>query len=320
MRILLTGALGFVGINLTRFLAGQPRAFIVAADVASPDEQAISFLAPVRSQLAIARLDVTDRAAFSALVDDHRVTHIVHVAALTPTDEQERSAPARAVDVNLGGTLNALEAARRCPAVARVLVASSSGVYDPAYRGEGTQPEAGPFALDNLYAITKYGGELLAARYAELCGKEMAAVRLGPVYGLLERPTPSRPRTSHPARLLAALRAGQPVQVAGPEVRRDWTFTADVAAAVWALLRAPRWRHPVYNVSCGRAVSFREVVNTFVRHGLQATWVDDPHAADIAMGPHQERTPLDIGRLVADTGFVPAYSLDDGVRRMVEEG
>ena len=287
--------------------------------MAPADDRAAEFLAPVRSQLAIVRLDVTDRAAFSALVDDHRVTHIVHMAALTPTDEQERQQPARTVDVNLGGTLNTLEAARRGSSVERVLVASSSGVYDTTFRAGPTQPEDGPFALDNLYAITKYGGELLAARYAALCGKEMAAVRLGPVYGLMERPASSRPRTSQPARLAAALRAGHSVRVAGPEVRRDWTFTEDVAAAIWALLRAPRWRHPVYNVSCGRAVPFGEVVAAFVRHGLKATWVTDPDAADIAMRPHQERTPLDIGRLVADTGFVPAFGLGDGVRRMVEE-
>jgi nucleoside-diphosphate-sugar epimerase len=320
MRILITGGLGFVGINLVRHLASQNGTFVVAADLSDLDGMADEFLAPVRARLAVARLDVTDRQAYEDLVASEDITHIVHAAALTPTDEQERSAPARAVDVNLGGTLNALEAARRSPAVTRVLVASSSGVYDPAYRGGGRQPEAGPFALDNLYAITKYGGELLAARYAELCVKEMAAVRLGPVYGLLERPAPSRPRTSQPARLLAALGAGQAVRVAGPEVRRDWTFTADVAAAIWALLRAPRWRHPVYNVSCGRAVSFREVVDAFVLYGLQGTWVDDPDAADIAMRPHQERTPLDIARLAADTGFVPAYGLEEGVRQMVAEG
>ena len=72
MRILLTGSLGFVGINLARYLAGQPGVFVVAADLTAPDERAIAFLAPVRSQLEIVHLDVTDRAEFSALTDDHR--------------------------------------------------------------------------------------------------------------------------------------------------------------------------------------------------------------------------------------------------------
>ena len=175
------------------------------------------------------------------------------------------------------------------------------------------QRETDPLELTNLYAITKHSAELLAARYAVLSGKPMAAVRLPAIYGPMERSLASRRHTSAPGLLMAALRAGRRVRVAGPEVARDWTYAADVAAGVWALLTAPGWRFPVYNLSCGQAVSFAEVVQAFVDVGLGAEWVDAVDQADIAMRPQQARAPLDIGRLQADTGFRPAFSIRDGI-------
>ncbi len=188
----------------------------------------------------------------------------------------------------------------------RVLVVSSSGVYGTPAPGElQPQRETDPLDLTNLYTITKYSAELLAARYAVLSGKPMAAVRLPGIYGPMERSLTSRRHTSAPGRLMAALRAGRPVRVAGPEVARDWTYAADVAAGVWALLTARQWRFPVYNLSCGQAVPFGAVVQAFVAAGLQAEWIDDADQAEIAMRPQQMRAPLDIGRIRADAAFQP---------------
>ncbi len=141
----------------------------------------------------------------------------------------------------------------------------------------------------------------------------MAAVRLPGVYGPMERSLASRPHTSAPFRLMAALRGGHPVRVAGPDVSRDWSYAADMAAGIWALLTAAQWRYPVYNLSCGVAISFAQVVQAFVEHGLSAEWVADADEADIAMRPQQVRAPLDIARIEQDAGFRAAYSIRAGV-------
>ena len=178
------------------------------------------------------------------------------------------------------GALNVLEATRRVESVRRLLLMSSSGVYGTPTAHDNFQDSAaqigedGPLALDNLYAITKYSAELLAARYRVLCRKEMASVRLGPFYGPLERLSPSRPHLSIPGRLLAALQANRPVTVAGPDITRDWIYADDAAAAVHVLLVAPCWRFDVYNLGGGRAISLGEMVDAFVDQGLQATWID----------------------------------------------
>jgi nucleoside-diphosphate-sugar epimerase len=325
MKILLTGAGGFVGANIAAVLArmvaaavvrGDPAAHLVAADFRAPDAATLAFLAPLEQHITWLTVDMRDRAALCDAVTQGGITHIVHGAAVTVPHAEEGLRAEEIIDINLGGTINLLGVAARAPTVARVLLLSSSGVYGTP-EGQApamlTQHEEGPFDLDNLYGITKYSSELLAARWGELSGKPMAAARLSAVYGPLEKASHTRPGTSTIHRLMAALRARRAITVAGPQVGRDWTYAEDVGRAVAALLGAPAWHWPVYNVSCGRRCTFAEVVSAFAAYGLQASFIDDPKAADVAMAPAQERRPLDTTRLQKDTGFVPRYGLAAGI-------
>ena len=318
MKILVTGGLGFVGINIVRGLAARPGVRVVAADVLPWDDASDHFLAPVRAQVVYRRLDVCNRAAVLDVVGAESVTHIIHAAAITATDEEERNRAAEIVAVNLQGSIHVLDAALSAPTVERAVVVSSSGVYG-APAGDPEQPvrETDALNLTNLYAITKHSAELLAARYSVLGGRPMAAVRLPGIYGPMERSKASRHHTSAPGLLMAALGEGRAVRVAGPDVYRDWTYAADVAHGIAALLAAPRWRHAVYNLSCGVAVPFRAVVDAFAAAGLHAEWVADADEADIAMRPPQTRAALAIDRLRDDTGFAPGFALAAGIAAWV---
>ena len=314
MRVLVTGGSGFFGLNLVRCLAQADEVMrVIAADLA-PDERVRRFVAPAADRVEFVSLDVRDRAALIRLVSQAAVTHVVHAAAITPDAAREQAQSDLVVDVNLGGTVNVLEALRAVETVQRVLLVSSSGVYGaPAESLAAAQTEDGPLQLGNLYAITKYSAELLGERYAELCGRPVAAVRLAALYGPMERPTAGRGQMSQPTQLVAALRSGRAVRVAGAAVTRDWTYVADAAEAVRALLLAPVWRYGVYNVGTGCGSTFGRLVELLVARGLRATWVDEPAAADIAMRPEQARLPLDIRRLREETGFSPRYDLANGL-------
>ncbi|MCB0054875.1 MAG: NAD(P)-dependent oxidoreductase [Caldilinea sp.] len=321
MKILVTGGLGFVGVNLVRGLAARPGVRVVAADVLPWDDAIERFLAPVRAQVVPRRLDVRDRAAVEEIVAGEAITHIVHAAAITAADDEERTRAAEIVAVNLQGSIHVLDAALSAPSVERAIVVSSSGVYG-APVGDPLRPvrETDPLDLSNLYAITKHSAELLAARFAVLSGKPMAAVRLPGIYGPMERSKESRRHLSAPGRLMTALREERPVRVAGPGIMRDWTYAADVAQGIAALLSAGRWRHSVYNLSCGVAVPFRAVVDAFIGAGLRAEWVVDPDGADIAMRPQQARAALNIERLRTDAAFEPASPLAAGIAAWLESG
>lgn len=314
MNVLVTGGLGFVGINLVRDLAQMPDLNVVAADIREPSTAQQAALQSAGPQVRCARLDVRDRNAFRRLTATESITHIVHGAAITPSEEQEHAQAPFVADINLMGSLNALAVGYELTQVERVLLISSSGVYGVP-RGEQTalQAEAGPLELINLYAITKYSAELLAERFAALGPTMMTTVRLGSVYGPFEEPGEGRRRVSQVQRLTDALGEGRKLRLHGPQVRRDWVYTADIAGAVYALLTAPRWSYPAYNIGSGVAIPFREVVATFERLGLRAEWVDDPAQADIAMLGINQRAALSIERLRADTGFTPHYSFVDGL-------
>lgn len=308
MRLLITGATGFVGVNLVRGLAASPSTTVTAADVRAPDDLIEHYWLPVRDRIKVVQLDVTHADDFLDIVEQDNITHILHCAAITPSPADERTRPDLVSTVNLIGALNALEAARRVDSVQRLLLMSSSGVYampDADRDPDVLIDEDSPLALDNLYAITKYSAELLAARYRTLSDKNIAAVRLGAFYGPLERPSSSRQHMSVPGRLLAALRAEQALTIAGPEITRDWIYADEAAAAIAALLTAPRWRHDVYNLGAGRAISLREMANAFVDQGLRVTWVDAIDSADIGMRTAQGRQTMSIRRIVGDTEWKP---------------
>ena len=293
---------------------------VVCADLALPDEVTARYLAPVAERVRAVQLDVTDRTAFIRLVGDLGITHLVHAAAITPDDAQERAQPDAVVDINLGGSTNALAALAACPGLERLLLVSSSGVYGAAGASQqaaaalGSQSEDGPLRLDSLYAVTKRCAELLGERYAAILGRPVAAVRLGPLYGPsgTARPHPSAhhgdPPTGRGAESRPTGARGRP----GCRPRLDLRGRRGRGGAAM-LLTGAAWSHPVYNVSCGVGYPFRQAVEAFTAHGLRATWVTSADEADVAMRPSQARTPLDITRLREDTGFAPRYDLAAGI-------
>lgn len=317
MNILITGATGFFGLNLTRVLASHASTRVVATDIRQPTPEQAHFLRGAAAQVEFCVLDIRDRSAIRELLEQHQISHVVHAAALTPTLEQERSQPTQMVDINLGGTINLLDAAIQVPSIQRVITVSSSGVYGASVGATATtQPEEGPLLLDDLYSITKRSAELLTQRYGELSGVSMISVRLAPLYGPLERPSTSRPRMSAVGQLMDAFKSGKVIRVAGPSICRDWTYMDDAASALLALLLADNLNHAVYNVGCGTATTWKQVVGLFTLHGLVALWTDDE--ADISMRPDQERLVMDIARLQEDTGFLPCYGIDEGIASYID--
>ena len=320
MNILITGALGFFGLNLTRLVGTHESIHVIAADVRQPTSEQRRFLQEAAGRVEFYPLDIQDREAIRNVFERWVISHVIHAAALTPTPEQEREQPTQIVDINLGGTVNLLDAAIRGAAVERVITVSSSGVYGASKSTDGsTQPEEGPLLLDNLYSMTKHSGELLTERYSQLSGISMTAVRLAPLYGPLERASQSRQRISGIGQLMDALKHGRAIRVGGPSIRRDWTTMVDAATALLALLEAKQLSYPVYNVGCGVAVSWRRVVDTFVAHGLVATWHADESNIEILMRPEQERLAMDISRLQIDTTFSPRVGIEEGIAYYIQE-
>lgn len=310
--VLVTGANGFVGINLVHQL-GKKGIPVLATSRRPPDAAAeLAPAAPVEWVLC----DVTQRQALIELVQSRAVTRIIHAAAVTPTPEVEQQDPTRIVDVNLGGTVNALEAAR-LGQVRRFLFVSSTVLYRGFPPDQGRAREADALPPANLYGICKEACERLCRQYRDLYGLSALGMRLGTAYGPREKPSLSRSRLSAVAQLLAWAREcpAQPLRVHGAHIRRDYIYVEDACAAMAEMVLHPQPRGGIYNLSSDVAYPLADALRALQAAvpGFQWQQTTDPAAADIRLAAADARAPLDLSRLRADLPHLHFRDLDTGI-------
>ena len=188
MSTLITGGIGWVPSHITRAIAatGEP---VITYDVMEPDDMFAELIAGVSGKVTTVSGDVTDLERLIATCTQHQVTAIIHAAAITPRKDREQREPARIVDVNLGGTINALDVARQLPDLRRFIYISS-GAAIGTVPGAAVIDESTPSQATSLYGITKHTSERVVSRYRTLFDLDAVSVRLANVYGPMERVTP----------------------------------------------------------------------------------------------------------------------------------
>ncbi len=313
MTVLVTGALGFVGINLVRCLAQQGLRVIALAR-RPPDPPTQRFLAADAARIVWIEGDVRDRAGLIALARQYKVDRLVHGAAMTPSAAVEREQSATIVEVNLLGSLNALEAAR-VVGVKRFVFISSTGLYGAPANPRRRLTEDEPLTTANLYTLCKFASEQLCRRYSQLHDLSVVVGRLGSAYGPMERASHSRENMSLIYDLAHRALAGERIRVFGADRLRDFCYIDDVSAAFAHLLLAEPLQWPVYNVATDQPVTGRDALDLLRRLCPGFEWSETACAeeADFAILPHQERAPLDLSKLQHDAGYRPQFNLAAGL-------
>jgi nucleoside-diphosphate-sugar epimerase len=318
MIVLVTGGTGAVGINIVRVLAEAGHEVLcLSRSAGGVDAVRDRFLAPVAARVRMVGGDVGDLASLDAIWARHHPTHVVHAAAITPTADMERTMAPTIVQANLMGTVNVLEAVRRGGArrVAYVSSAAVYGEYDEAVAID----EAMPVKPWGLYGISKDASEKLCAYHAHLHGTDVVALRVGWVYGPMERPMAgSRLSMSLAYECVRLALAGEEIRLAHLDHVRDWIHAEDLGRAVLAVLDAPALHHRVYNLAGDRGITHRALLGALDR-SVRTRYRQVPEA-EANVPPRQtqkRRGPLSIARLLADTAYRPRFSLDDGLRQYV---
>jgi nucleoside-diphosphate-sugar epimerase len=313
MKTLVTGAQGFVGLNIVRCLAFKG-VEVVALGRRAPDEASLEFLQDVRSQITWVMGDVTDRSGIAKLVKDNHITHILHAAALTASPGEEKADPASMFDINAGGTLNVLEAARHAE-VERVVFVSSTVIYGAAPPSPPKR-ETDPLVIDGLYSVCKQTSEHLCRLYNDRYGLSVVVGRLGSAYGPMERPTHSRQRMSAVYTAVHAALEKRPLKVHGTSIARDYCYIDDVAEAFTALLLASQLEHSIYNVGSAEAYTLTELLDIIQKLEPTFFWVETStlEEADIALLSSSARAGLDMSRLEQDTTWTSQFTLERGIK------
>jgi len=315
MTVLVTGGNGCVPSHIVRRLAARGEQ-VVSFDLMEPDHLVLDLLGPLASRVVFVHGDIADRAALSRACHDHAVASIIHAAVITPRREREQREPARIVEVNLGGTVNALEAARGVANLRRFVYISSGAVWGEV-PGASVLDEDSPANAASLYGVTKLASERIALRYGDLFGMDVAAVRPANVYGPMERVTPGYAGATELREMLRIHFAGEELRVTsldGPWL--DWTHVEDIAEGVERVWAAESLPHRVYSVTCGRLFSIGDVLRTWGKILPGFRWRVVPAA--------EANYPVDGGppgpvpsnaRLAADLGCVPTIPIHDGMRQ-----
>jgi nucleoside-diphosphate-sugar epimerase len=217
------------------------------------------------------------------------------------------------VDINVMGTTNLLELARRRP-VDRFLYVSSASVY-----GSGRDPteilrEDTVVTPRTLYELTKYVSELLVRRYSELYGFPSVSVRLAGPYGPMERVTRYRAIQSVVKDWTGRAVRGEPIRVRNRDERQRFIHVADVADAIATVLDAQSLQHDIYNASAPNVNTLGDVLDVLrdLRPDLRVVEDTDWDCAN----PSDEPTlcGVDGSRLRDELGFEPRLDLSAGLR------
>jgi len=243
-RFLVTGALGCIGAWTVRGLVREG-AEVVALDVGTDARRLRLIMTP--DELAAVTFvagDITDLAAVEAVLESHRITNVIHLAALQVPFC--RADPPRGALVNVVGTVNIFEAVRRrADAMAPIVYTSSMAVYT----ADDADPVTGRLTVDayphppNHYGVYKQANEGNARIYWLDTGLSSIGVRPMTVYGVGR----DQGMTSGPTKAIVAAVLGQPYRVSfsGPTM---YQYAADVARTLIAASRSAIEGAHVFNL------------------------------------------------------------------------
>jgi len=235
MKILVTGAAGFIGFHLSRKLLENSREIIGIDNLNTYYDPALkqSRLQQLEQypEFTFQKVDIKDKAAVDTLFETHRPTHVINLAAQAGVRYSIEN-PYAYVDSNLIGFVNILEACRNNP-VKHLLYASSSSVYG----GNTVVPFSTDHNVDHpvsLYAATKKANELMAHTYSHLYGIPTTGLRFFTVYGPYGRPDMAY------YSFTKDILAGDPIKVFNHgKMERDFTYIDDIVEGIVKLIDKP---------------------------------------------------------------------------------
>ena len=304
MAILVTGAAGFVGLNVVEALLGRGQPVVAFDAQACPARAAAAMAAATWVQGDIRSAADWDRAFAAA-----PITAMLHAAVVTAGTAREKADPESIVAVNIGGAVAAVRAAAR-HGVTRFVYPSSGSVYGHPPAGGGPYDEATSWPRPlALYGITKLAAEQAVLRLAEVAGIPAAAARLGSVYGPWEWATGVRDTLSPAMQALDAFdRDGE--AVLGPVTPGDQIYSRDVGAGLAALLATPT-ATGVFNLGTGRVSDAAQFCQAVARLNPAFRWrMARPDEAPNAITHMPPRVAMAVGRIRAATGWAAAHDTD----------
>lgn len=342
MKILVTGAAGFIGFHLANYLVAEGHEVIGLDSInnyydvslkigrleaAGIDRQTIAYKELLDSKTqpgySFIQLQLEDSASLNELFRIQRFDFVCHLAAQAGVRYSIKN-PNAYINSNIVGFLNMLECCRNFE-IKHLVFASSSSVY-------GMNKKVPFSANDNvdhpisLYAATKKSNELMAHTYSHLFKLPVTGLRFFTVYGPWGRPDMAYFLFTN------NILKGKPIKVFNHgKMSRDFTYVADVVDGITRVLNHPPNGNPswdpvnpepsrsaapyrIYNIGNNKPVNLMQFIEAIENAlGKQAEKKLMPmQAGDV------EQTYADVSALTAEYGYAPKTSVEEGIGKFVE--
>jgi UDP-glucuronate 4-epimerase len=316
MKVLVTGAAGFIGYHVSRRLAESNRCEVLGIDNLNEyysvdlKRARLAELEKVE-HFRFLKCDFSDATALNGVFAHFKPDYVVHLGAQAGVRYSSEN-PAAYVQSNITGFLNVLEACRAQPPK-HLVFASSSSIYGASAKL--------PFSEDQItdqpisfYGATKKSNELMAYSYAHLHGLMITGLRFFTVYGPWGRPDMT------PIIFSKAISEGKTLKLFNHgKSLRDFTYIEDIVDGVLKVLLYPPAERPtppyrVFNLGNHRPVEMRLFVQMLEKNLGRSAQVEllPPQPGDMP------ETCASIDRVRAAVGFEPRVTLEDGLRLFVE--
>jgi UDP-glucose 4-epimerase len=304
MKALVTGGAGFIGSHLVDALVERGDQVVVLDDLSTGRRENLD--AATRKGAELVEADITDASAVAGQLDRQRPGLVFHLAAQIDV-RRSVTDPVFDLNVNVGGTLNLLEAARQMGSPRFVLASTGGAIYGEGQGLELPLDETTACRPDAPYGQSKFGAEGYASLYGRLYELSTTALRLGNVYGPRQDPLGE---AGVVAIFCGALLSGGTPRVFGDgHQTRDYIYVGDVVEAF--LAAAGRNSGGTYNVGTGVETSVLELGE------LIAGVCDHPFEPEMAPPRPGEvqRIAIDSERAKRELGWEPRMPLTEGLRR-----
>ena len=297
-KVLITGVAGFIGSNLADRLLDEGHR------VVGIDNLAYGVREQIPDSVEFHEIDIRSRDIWPLF---QKVDYVFHLAAKNCISDCQAD-PVETADINITGTVNVFEAAKR-GGVRKVIYAESSAMYEGSEILPTPESEVRP---QSFYATSKAASMLFAEAYSRFSDLRFTALRYFCVYG----PRQDYRRTVPPVMssfIIRLLRGQPPIIYGSGKKRRDFVYVDDVDDFHTLCMTDGRTDGKVFNLGSGRNYSVNEVYQMIA--DLMGVHIEPVHEPDLP-GEAQE-TLADI-KCARELGWQPRTDIMQGLRKMID--
>lgn len=302
---LVTGGAGFIGSHIVTALVERGDRVRVLDNLSTGKRANLAHLA---DKVELVEGDLVDRAAVDRALDGVKI--VFHQAALASVPRSV----AEPLDTNAAcvtGTVNLLDAARKC-GVERVVYAGSSSIYGDRTAAAAKHETDLPDPV-SPYAAAKAAGELYCQAFTATYGLPTVTVRYFNVFGPRQDPQ-SEYAAVLPKFVMKMLAGERPTIFGDGKQSRDFTYVANIVAGNLLAASVPEAAGKTFNIACGEKLDLLDLVaaiNRVLGTKLEPVF-DPPRAGDV------RDSLADISLAKKVLGYKPVIDFDEGLRRSID--